>query len=106
MGMPKSSGSRASKAKKLEALMRSQRINTLFQYGTNESEALLSSGGDSRQMEDSHLSDIFNDRERIEGEETRTTARPSRKKTKVKVKPKRKKAAKKAGGILSRWRRR
>ena len=63
--MSKSTNAKSSKAKRLAAIQRSQQINAIFQSSTNESEALLSSGGDFRQADDSHFSDILSDSEKV-----------------------------------------
>jgi hypothetical protein len=68
--MSKTTNAKGSKAKRLAAIQRSQQINAIFQSSTNESEALLSSGGDFRQADDSHFSDILSDSERVISSET------------------------------------
>ncbi|MCL5419717.1 MAG: hypothetical protein M1354_02450 [Candidatus Marsarchaeota archaeon] len=51
--------SRSSKARRIEAIERSQRLTQFFEDSTNESDALLGSAGESRPSSESHILDLL-----------------------------------------------
>ncbi len=61
---------KSSKARKLEALERSQQINQALETSTIESAALLSSAGESRPTLESHVLDLLDSQQQQMGDET------------------------------------
>ena len=76
----------SSRAKKMEALERSQQINEALETSTIESAALLSSAGESRPTLESHVLDLL---DKPQAEIERET--PKRSESKSRAKRKRKK---------------
>ncbi|MDE1873548.1 MAG: hypothetical protein KGI04_00295 [Candidatus Micrarchaeota archaeon] len=93
--MAKRSGRSASN-KRLEALIRSQKINELLQIGGAQSQAILDSAGESRPTDESHVVELL-ESEKYTRAET-SSGRPR--------KGSRKASAKRASKRMSRKRRR
>ncbi len=55
------------KARRLEALDRAQQINQMLEISTIESEALMSGGGDSRPVNESHVLDLLEEKRAAAG---------------------------------------
>ncbi len=61
--------SRSSSSKRLEALLRAQRMNELLKIGGVQSQALLDSAGESRPTDETHVADLL-ESERFKRSET------------------------------------
>lgn len=83
--------SRAERNKRLEALLRAQRINEILKAGGVQSQALLDSAGETRPTDESHVADLL-ENERFTRAETarpRTKAkRPKKSKHLRRARPK------------------
>ena len=87
---------RTASNKRLQALIRAQKMNELLKIGGVQSQALLDSAGESRPSDESHISELL-ERERFtraEMSSTRPRIRRARPRA-VRSKPHRKSAAKK-----------
>jgi hypothetical protein len=97
-------GGKSNKAKRLEALERSQKITQMLESGTIESEALMGSAGESRPTNESHVLDLL---ENNRAERTLESMSSSKRSSKKRAVPKKssKKPSKKSGKAKARKRR-
>lgn len=88
------SSRRASSNKRLQSLIRSQRMNELMKIGGVQSQALLDSAGESRPSDESHVVELLDTERFTRTEMARARPRMRRAKARPRRKPARKAASK------------